>query len=207
MLQAAIAVADAGGLASLTIRSLAHELGVRPMSVYHYVAGKDEILDAVVDLVYAEIDLPEPGGEWKAQMRRRARSARSVLARHPWSIALLQSRLHPGPATLRHHDAVIGTLLGAGFSLELTAHAYAVIDSYVFGFALSDVTLPVHGPATVAETAEAMLAEHVDASSYPHLVAFTTGHVMQPGYDFGAEFGFGLDLVLDGLEAALTPAG
>src|SRR6478735_8034264 len=122
ILRAAIAVADSGGIGALTIRSLAHELGVKPMSVYHYVANKDEIIDGIVDLVYAEIDLPVPGGDWRTEMRRRAHSARRVLARHPWATPLLQSRLNPGPATLRHHDAFIATLRAAGFSVELTAH-------------------------------------------------------------------------------------
>src|SRR3954471_2130061 len=98
VLRAALSVADAGGLASLTIRSLAQELGVKPMSVYHHVPNKDEILDGIVDLVFAEIDLPAPGEDWHAAMHRRACSARAVLNRHPWAIALLQSRTAPGPA-------------------------------------------------------------------------------------------------------------
>ena len=115
VLEAAVAVADAGGVGALTIRSLADKLGVKPMSVYHYVANKDEILDAIVDIVFAEIELPRAGGDWRAEMRRRANSARSVLRRHPWAIALLQARTSPGPATLRHHDAFLGTLRAAGF--------------------------------------------------------------------------------------------
>jgi AcrR family transcriptional regulator len=201
VLEAAVEVADAGGVSGLTIRSLADKLGVKPMSVYHYVANKDEILDAIVDLVFAEIALPAPGGDWRAEMRRRAESARSVLRRHPWAIALLQARTSPGPATLRHHDAFIGTLRAAGFSVELTAHAFALIDSYVFGFALSETTLPIHGPESVAEVAGSMMQGYA-AEAYPHLVEFTVEHVLRPGYDFGAEFGFGLDLILDGLARA-----
>jgi AcrR family transcriptional regulator len=105
VLLGAVAVADAGGLGGLTIRSLAQELGVKPMTVYHYVANKDEILDGIVDLVYGEVELPEPGADWRTAMRLRASSAREVLVRHPWGIALVQSRLNPGPATLRHHNA------------------------------------------------------------------------------------------------------
>jgi AcrR family transcriptional regulator len=203
VLSAAVAIADAGGVGSLTIRSLANELGVKPMSVYHYVANKDEILDAIVDLVFAEIDLPRPGRAWRAEMRRRAMSARSVLRGHPWAIALLQSRTSPGPATLRHHDAVIGTLRGAGFSVAMTAHALALIDSYVYGFALSESALPIHGPEPVAEIADSMMRRYA-ADAYPHLVEFTTEHVIRPGYDFGDEFPFGLDLVLDGLARSLS---
>lgn len=199
VLSGAIAVADEGGIAALTIRSLAVELGVKPMSVYHYVANKDEILDGIVDLVFSEIELPTPGDEWRTEMRLRAKSARRVLRSHPWSIALLQSRLNPGPATLRHHDAVIGTLREAGFSVELTAHAFALIDSYVYGFALSETALPIHGPDPVADVADSMMQQFFDADEYPHLVEFTTKHVMAPGYDFGNEFEFGLDLILDAL--------
>ena len=198
-------VADAGGIGALTIRSLAHELGVKPMSVYHYVANKDEILDAIVDIVFSEIELPDAGGDWRAEMRRRADSARRVLHEHHWAIALLQSRINPGPSTLRHHNAFIGTLRAAGFSVELTAHAFALIDSYIYGFALSEATLPIHGPDSVADIAGSMMEEFFGPEPYPHLPEFTTEHILRPGYDFGDEFGYGLDLILDGL-AASTPA-
>lgn len=131
-------------------------------------------------------------------MRRRAISARRVLRTHPWSIALLQSRTTPGPATLRHHEAVIGTLREAGFSVAMTAHAYALIDSYVFGFALSEASLPINGPETIAEVAESMMA-HFPIDDYPNLAEFSMKHILQPDYDFGKEFEFGLDLILDGL--------
>ncbi len=202
VLDGALRVADGGGLASLTIRSIADELGTKPMSIYHYVGGKDEIIDGIVDLVFGEMDLPAAEGNWRSEMHRRCASARSVMRQHPWAIPLLQSRTSPGQATLRHHDAVIGCLRGAGFSLELTAHAYAVIDSYVYGFALSEASLPINGPETVGEVAESMMLQYV-AADYPNLLEFTTGHVLQPGYDFGLEFDYGLDLVLDGLEARL----
>ncbi len=211
VLLAAMAVADTGGIAALTIRSLADKLGVKPMSVYHYVANKDEILDSIVDLVFSEIELPVRDGDWRSEMRRRAHSARQVLQHHHWAIALLQSRLNPGPATLRHHDAFIGALRGAGFSVELTAHAFAVIDSYVYGFALSEAALPIHGPETVADTAATMMEQFFDADAYPDLLTFTLEHVMKPGYDFGDEFAYGLDLILDGLARSLPttndPAG
>ena len=206
VLAGAITVADAGGIGALTIRTLAQELGVKPMSVYHYVANKDEIIDGIVDLVYAEIDLPVPGGDWRTEMRRRANSARRVLAKHPWATPLLQSRLNPGPATLRHHNAFIATLRAAGFSVELTAHAFALIDSYVFGFALSENALPIHGPDSVADTAASMM-QFFDAEAYPSLLEFTMEHVMRPDYDFGEEFEFGLDLILDGLARSLPDNG
>jgi len=207
VLRSAVTVADTGGLGALTIRSLAQQLGVKPMSVYHYVANKDEILDGIVDLVFGEIELPVPGGDWQTEMRRRANSARRVLSRHPWAIALLQSRVNPGPATLRHHDAIIGSLRGAGFSVELTAHAFALIDSYVYGFALSEAALPIHGPDSVADIAESMMQQFFDPAAYPHLLEFTTEHVMQPGYDFGSEFEFGLTVILDGLAESIPATG
>jgi AcrR family transcriptional regulator len=203
VLLGAVAIADATGLGSLTMRSLAHELDVKPMSLYHHVANKDEILDGIVDVVFSEIELPSMDGEWRAEMHRRGVSARRVLRRHPWAIALLQSRTSPGPATLRHHDATIGTLLGAGFSVEMTAHAYALLDSYTYGFALSEAALPINGPETVTEVAEQMM-QHFSAEDYPHLVEFSIEHVLKPGYDFGDEFEFGLDLILDGLTRSLT---
>jgi AcrR family transcriptional regulator len=194
----AMAVADAGGMTALTIRSLAEHLGVKPMSVYHHVASKSEIIDGIVDLVFSEIELPSSSGDWREEMRRRSASARRVLGRHPWAIQLLQSRTHPGPATLRHHNAVLGTLRAAGFSVEKTAHAFALIDSFVFGFALSEAALPIHGPETISEVADQMMAPF-DPAEFPHLVEFSVEHILKPGYDFGEEFNFGLTLILDGL--------
>jgi AcrR family transcriptional regulator len=205
VLRAAVEVADAGGLAGLTIRSLAQELGAKPMSVYYHVAGKDEILDGIIDHVFSQIELPSADGDWRAELRRRAASARDVLRRHRWAISLMESRTSPGPATLRHHDAVIATLRAAGFSLEMTAHAYALIDSYTYGFALQEAALPFEGPDTVADVAESIM-EHFDADEYPHLVELATGYYFKTSYDFGDEFEFGLNLILDGLSAALLPA-
>ena len=202
VLRAALTVADAGGLDSLTIRSLASELGVKPMSVYHYVANKSEIVDALVDMVFAEIELPEPGVDWRTAMDRRAHSARASLARHPWAIALLESRTTPGPANLRHHDAVIATLRGAGFSPAMTAHAYALLDAYVYGFSVQAATLPFETPEDLGELAEPML-ELMTPAQYPHLAEMATSYYLQPGYDFADEFRFGLDLVLDGIEQRL----
>jgi len=204
VLLGALAVADAGGIGSLTIRSLAQELGVKPMAVYHYVANKEEILDGLVDLVFAEIELPSQEGGWRVEIGKRAHSAREVLGRHPWAIGLLESRTSPGPATLGHHDANIGTLRAAGFSVAMTAHAYALIDSYVYGFALQEASLPFEGPDGAAEVAEPMMAL-MATGAYPHLVELATEHALQPGYDFGDEFTFGLDLILDGLERTLNP--
>jgi AcrR family transcriptional regulator len=203
VLSGALAVADAEGVDALTMRLLAEHLGVKPMALYHHFANKSEIIDGIVDLVFSEIELPSISGEWRPEMKRRACSARQVLKRHPWSIPLLQSRTHPGPATLRHHNAVIGALRGAGFSMAMTAHAYALLDSYSYGFALSEASLPINGPETVAEVAESMMLQYL-AKDYPYLSEFSTEHILKPGYDFGQEFEFGLELVLDGLARSLA---
>jgi len=203
VLAGALAVADAGGIGSLTIRSLAQELGVKPMSVYYHVANKDQILDGIVDLVFSQIELPSPGGDWRSEMRRRAISARAVFKRHPWVIGLLQSRTIPGPATLRHHEAVIGTLRAAGFSVDSTAHAYALLDSYMYGFAIQEAALPFKGLESVAEVTEP-LPHPVPADEYPHLIEMATQHILRTNYLFGDEFEPGLSVILDALSESIT---
>ena len=202
LLRAAIGIADRRGNSALTMRSLASELEVKPMAIYHHVANKVEILDGIIDLVFEEIDLPPAEIDWKSAMRQRAISARGVLARHPWAIPLMESRTNPGPATLRHHDAVIGTLRHAGFSIEMTAHAYSVLDSYIYGFALQEsVSLPFDRE-NASEAAEAMVARF-SGDTYPHLAELAVEHVLQPDYDYGSEFEYGLELILDGLDRRL----
>ena len=204
VLGAALKLADQGGIESLSMRKLGHELGVEAMAVYYHFANKDEVLDGIVDLVFSEIDLPAGGADWKTAMRQRALSVRDVLSRHRWAIGLMESRANPGPANLRHHDAVIGSLRAAGFTMERVAHAYSLLDSYIYGFALTMLNLPFEDSEEVAEVARSML-EPFPAEEYPNLVAIIE-HAMQPGYDFGDEFEYGLDLILDGLERALEEA-
>jgi AcrR family transcriptional regulator len=201
VLRAAVALADESGIGSLTMRKLGEALGVEAMSLYNHVANKDELLDGMVDLVFSEIDLPSGGEDWKTAMRQRAVSARQALSRHRWAIGLMESRTSPGPATLRHHDAVIGSLRASGFSIEMAAHAYSVLDSYIYGFALQEASLPFDTAEETAELAE-MILKRLPADEYPHLTELTVEHVLQPGYDYGNEFAFGLDLILDGLDMA-----
>jgi AcrR family transcriptional regulator len=202
VLRAAVAIADATGIGSLTMRSLAYELGVKPMALYYHVANKEEILDGIVDLVFGEIELPSADGDWRSEIIRRAESARRVLRRHPWAIGLMESRKTPGAETLRHHDATIGTLRAAGFSVEMTAHAYALLDSYIYGFVLQEVSLPFEGPDSVVDVAEPMLQQFpIDA--YPHFVEMASEYILKPGYDFGDEFEFGLGVILDALRRLL----
>ncbi|KAB1139521.1 TetR/AcrR family transcriptional regulator [Streptomyces luteolifulvus] len=201
VLEAAVAVADESGLAALTMRKLGEAVGVEAMSLYTHVTNKEDLLNGMIDVVFGEIDLPSGEAGWKAAMRQRAISVRKVLSRHRWAIGLMESRRSPGPATLRHHDAVLGCLRRAGFSVALTAHAYSALDSYIYGFALQESSLPFDTPAETAELAEAILAQ-APAEQYPHLAELTTEHVLRPGYDYGDEFEFGLDLILDGLQRA-----
>lgn len=201
VLRTAVALADTGGIESLSMRKLGVELGVEAMSLYNHVANKSDLLDGMIDSVFLEIDLPTGDVDWRTAMRRRAISAREVLSRHRWAIGLMESRTTPGPATLRHHDAVLGTLRNAGFSIELTAHAYSVLDSYIYGFALQEPNLPFDTAEETAKVAQAIMARFT-SGQYPHLTELTVEHVLQPGYDYGNEFEFGLDLILDGLERA-----
>jgi AcrR family transcriptional regulator len=199
-LHAATQLADEGGAASLTMRKLAERLNVEAMSLYHHVANKDEILDGLVDVVFSEIELPADL-DWKTAMRRRAFSARAALARHPWAIGLLESRRNPGLATIRHHDWVLGCLRQAGFSVALTAHAYSLLDSYIFGFALQELNLPFDTTKVPEVEARAIL-QQMPPEAFPYLTEMALEHVLQPGYAYANEFGFGLDLILDGLERA-----
>ena len=198
VMRAAVALADSSGIDSLSMRKLGHDLGVEAMSLYNHVANKDDILDGIVDLVFSEIALPSGEADWKPAMRKRAISAHEALLRHPWAPSLMQSRTRPGPATLRHHDSVLGSLRNAGFTLVMAAHAVSAIDGYVYGFALQQINLPPQSREQVAEVGENILRQL--AGEYPHLAEMITEHAMKPGYDYGEEFEFGLDLILDGLE-------
>ncbi len=201
VLAAAIRVADRGGVEAITMRRVARELGVEAMSLYNHVPNKDAMLDGVVDAVFAAIELPEVGcADWREAIRGRACSARSVLARHSWALGLMDSRRNPGSATLRHHDAVLGVLRGAGFSLPMAAHAVSLIDSYVGGFVLQEANLPISTPGDVEEVAGDILA-NLPVDELPHLTEMIVDHALLPGYDYSSEFGFGLDLILDGLAA------
>ena len=197
----AIALADADGLSALTMRNLAEALGVEAMSLYHHVANKEDLLDGMIDSVFSEIEIPPEDVDWKAGMSRRSNSVRGVLLRHPWAIGVMESRTSPGPSILRHHDAVIGCLRNGGFSVPMTAHAFALVDSYVYGFVLQEVNLPFNDGDNVGEFVEEVVPQ-MSIGDYPHLIELTVEHVMKPGYRFGDEFAFGLDLILDGLDRA-----
>jgi AcrR family transcriptional regulator len=205
VLRAALTLADANGIDALSMRKLGDAVGVEAMSLYNHVPSKADLLDGLIDLVFSEIELPSGAHGWRPEMRLRAIAIRAALSRHPWAIGLMESRTSPGPATLRHHDAVLGCLRNAGFPVALAGHAYAVLDSYIHGFALQEASLPFDVGAETSELAQGILAQF-PAGAYPHLAEFTLEHVLQPGYDYGNEYEFGLDLILDGLESALSRA-
>jgi AcrR family transcriptional regulator len=206
VLETAVSVADTDGLDGLTMRRLGEELGVEAMSLYRHVANKGDLLNGMVDAVFAEVELPSHTDDWKTALRQRSASLRDMLKRHPWANGLMDSAATPGAATLRHHDRVLGTFRNAGFSIPMTAHALAVLDSYVYGFAKQDRALPFDTEDEAAAMGQVFLG-HLPANDYPYLHEFTARHVLQPGYSFGKEFEPGLDLVLDALEHARDAEG
>jgi len=203
VLAAAIALVDEDGLAALTMRELGQRLGVEAMSLYNHVSNKDDILDGIVDLVVSEIDLPSDTADWKEAMRRRATSAQSVFTRHPWASGLIDSRQSSGPARLRYFDWVLGTLRRAGFSLETSARAFSILDSYVYGFGRQQLNLAAGGDVAPEEMAAAF-RQAIPPDEYPYLTEMVVDYAITSGNDVEADFRFGIDLILDGLERLLT---
>jgi AcrR family transcriptional regulator len=195
----ALRLADVEGVEGLSMRRLAGALGAGAMSLYHYVANKDELLDAMIDLVFDEIELAPHDTDWQTAMRRRALSAREVLARHPWAIGLMESRTTPGPANLRHREAVTACLRKAGFSVVMATHANWVLDSYVYGFALQEASLPFDTADALEDMGEDVYLPQLPADEFPYLNE-SAAALLASGYDPAAEFEFGLDLVLTALE-------
>jgi len=198
VLRAAVALADDAGLEAFSMRGLAQKLGVVPMALYKHVANKDELLDGMIDIVFSEIDLPAEGPDWRSAMRGRALSTRDALKRHGWAIGMMESR-HPGPANLRNHNAVMGCLRQAGFSFELAVHAYSVQDAYIYGFALQERDLALETPDSAGEAAQRRARTIGAPEDYPYLVEIAS-RLTESGYDSAAEFAWGLDLILAGLD-------
>jgi AcrR family transcriptional regulator len=200
VLKAALKLADDGGFHSLSMRKVASRLRVEAMSLYNHVSSKEDIVDGLVDIVFAEIEVPTPGTVgWKTAMRTRAISVRAALNRHRWAVGLMEGRLNPGPANVANHNAVMGCLREGGFAFRDAVHAYSVMDAYIYGFALQEKGLPFDAPE---ETAQVMRkqSERVPAmDDYPYLVE-TAKELEKAGYDYDAEFLFGLDLILDAIE-------
>ena len=201
----AIRLADREGVHGLSMRRLAAALGAGAMSLYHYVANKEELLDAMIDIVFDEIELPSEEIDWRSAMRRRALSARQVLTRHPWALGLMESRTSPGPANLRHHEAVIACLRRAGFSVVMATHANWLLDSYVYGFALQEAGLAFDTADEMADMVEDVYLPQLPADEFPYLNE-SAAALVAGGYDPAEEFTFGLDLILAALEPLRTSA-
>jgi len=204
VLRAAIELADRDGLGALTMRRLGAELGVEAMSLYKHVANKEEILDGIVDLVVGEISIPDQGTHWKKAMRRRATSAREVLSRHSWAIGLLEARGSTGPAALRYLNAILGNLRSAGFSIENAAHAFWLLDSYVYGHVIQETSMPISTSGETTDSRRSIFGQDT-IDQYPHLVEIGE-HAQRSGFSFDREFEFGLDLILEALDRAATSA-
>jgi AcrR family transcriptional regulator len=205
VLRAAVALADKRGAEELTMRKLATALGVEAMSLYNHVANKGDLLDGMIDLVFSEIEPPAAGGDWKAELRKRAVSTREALLRHRWAVGAMEGRTTHGSSNLKVHDAVLGCLRAAGFSIEMTVHAMSMQDAYIYGFALQQTDMSSETPGDFAAEAQRQMVHYADAlADYPHLVEVVGGHVAKAGYDYDREFVFGLDVMLYALERLLT---
>ena len=201
VLRTAVALADRHGLDWLSMRKLADELDVAAMTLYYYVPNKERLIDGMVDIVFSEIEPPSLELDWKTAMRRRAVSTRDALNRHRWAVGHMEGRTNHGPANLRLHDAVLGCLRAAGFSIEATVHAYSVQDAYIYGFALQETDMSSETPDDFAAEAQRQMREYETVlADYPHLVEVVGGYIAKSGYDYAKEFLFGLDLILDGLD-------
>lgn len=196
VLDAALEIADEGGLTAVTMANVGARLGVEAMSLYRHIGNKEEMLDGLVDGVFAEIEVPPNAHDWRDALRQRAVSVHAALRRHPWAIGLLESRSQPGPATLGHHDAMVAILLRAGFAAGRAVRVYNLLDSYVYGFALQEATLPFSSPEEMAAVSDQMLAAVAEA--YPHLAAVQR-ELVASGFDYAAEFEAGLDIILEAL--------
>ena len=188
---------------AVTPVSLGAELGFEAMSLYKHVAGKEQILEGTLELVLSQIDIPEEGADWREAMRRRAFSARKVLIRHSWAIGLLESGTSTGPTALRYMDAILGNLLPAGFSMEHAAHAFWLLDCYLYGQVIQEVSMPFDSSEETVDTA-ASNTEQSMTNEFPNLAAMYE-HASTGGYSFDGEFEFGLDLILEGLERRRSP--
>jgi AcrR family transcriptional regulator len=201
VLRSALKLADRDGIDSLSMRRLGSTLGVEAMSLYNHVSNKEDLLDGLADIVVGEIQVPTDGVDWKTAMRRRAVSARQMLSRHPWAGGVIESRTSPSPTRLGYANAVVGSLRRGGFSLAMAIHAFFTLDSYIYGFAVQEQSLPAGTPEDLARVGEAMLST-VPATEYPYLREVVEDHILALGFDYEIEFEFGLDLLLEALERA-----
>jgi AcrR family transcriptional regulator len=199
VLQAAVDLADRGGIEGLSMRKLGQELGVDAMALYRHVRNKDDILDGVVDSILGEIELPDPGEDWKAALRQQVMAARQVMLRHPWAPRVIEERTTVSPTMLAYIESVLAKLARGGFSVDMAHHAIHVMGSRILGFnqdLFEDSADPPPDPETAETLARAM------AERFPRIgeLAQQVSHDGALGpCDDDVEFEFGLDLILDGL--------
>lgn len=202
VLRHALGLADRVGLEGFTMRTLAAELGVVPMALYKHVANKDQLLGGLVDLVFEEVAFEAVSTDWITAMRDRAASMRQVLSRHPWAIGMMEgSHQNQGPANLRYHNAVMGTLRGAGFPFRSAVHVSSVLDAYIYGFALQERSLQIDTPERAAEVIAAQVEAMPNAFmvEFPHLTE-VAAELSKGDFDFRQEFDIGLDLILEAID-------
>jgi AcrR family transcriptional regulator len=199
VLRAAIKLADEGGIEALSMRKLARELGVEAMSLYNHVAGKDDVLNGIFDTAFGEIVVPTGETDRKTAIREIAISVHETLLRHPW-LSGLWMRQAPGPARLRYGDSLLGCLRNAGFSKDLTYHAYHIIESYILGYTFQVLSYRAVDTEQFAGVAASFLRGEF-AAEYPHFTEHVRQHMEpEPGHDDVSAYELGLDLILDGLE-------
>ncbi len=198
VLRAAVELADEGGLESLSMRRLAQQLGVEAMSLYHHVRNKRDLLSGMLEMVYSEILPPSTEGDWQSAIRRSAISFHGVLLRHRWACSLLMSSQDASPSRLRYMDSILGRLRGAGFSADLTHHAYHALDSHIVGFTLW--LLPFLAIAERQPDYAERFMEELPLGELPHLAEHVGVHLAPERTGDITEFEFGLDLILEGLE-------
>jgi AcrR family transcriptional regulator len=209
VLTAAVDLADEIGVEALSMRRLAQELDVVPMALYKHVAGKEELLDGMVEQVIGEIDPPTDAAGWRPAVRARVLSARRTLARHPWARRVIETRTNRTPAVLGYMDSFTGMFLAGGFSPTLAHHVMHAIGGRMWGFTqeLFDDSAAVQEAAPVEvppEVQAAMFAEM--AARYPNILTVATADrhdgatVVGQGCDDQFEFEFALDILLDGFE-------
>jgi AcrR family transcriptional regulator len=199
ILRAALELADESGIESLTMRKLGRALGFEAMSLYNYVANKDDLLDGILDLVLAETEPPAPAGEWDAAVRASAVSVHRALRRHTWAGGLLMSpERGVRPARLRYMDLLLGRLREAGFSADTTYHAYHVLDGHIFGFSLWQ-TSHAYTASQVSELVE-KFAKMIPADAYPYLHEHGQQHLSEGPHREVSAFEFGLDFIIGGLK-------
>jgi len=200
VLRAAVTLADEGGIDALSMRKLGQALGVEAMSLYNHVASKDDLLDGMTDLVMSEIELSEEG-DWKAALRRSAVSAHEVLGRHPWACELALSPARTVPVLVRRADWMLRRLREAGFSAEVTYHAFHALDAHILGFTLWQLGHGIVDDEHLAELAEAFFRQFPQ-DAFPYLREHAEQHLSGFGRGEPGAFDLVLDLILDGLERA-----